>query len=224
MKGIRLPIIAICAVIFAQLGTTPAWAADTPDRLKDAADALNALSAAKDDGIPEDLLKKAACIIVVPSLKKAALGIGAEYGRGFASCRSKAGWSAPASVKVEGGSFGFQIGGSETEVVMLVMNKKGMDRLLGNKFTLGADASIAAGPVGRAGAAKTDAAMTAEILSYSRSRGVFAGVALSGATLREDESANEDLYGKQMSNRMILGGSVEVPASARPFLAAIRNF
>jgi lipid-binding SYLF domain-containing protein len=169
-------------------------------------------------------LKKAECIVVVPSLKSGAFVVGADYGRGFASCRTGKGWSAPAAVKVEGGSVGFQIGGSETEVVMLVMNKKGVDRLLSTKFTLGGEVKVAAGPIGRSGQAKTDAAMTAEILSYSRARGVFAGAALNGATLREDGSANKDLYGKEIPNRTILVGSVDAPASAQPFLAAIRQF
>jgi lipid-binding SYLF domain-containing protein len=216
--------MAICAVVVAQWLPTVALAADTPSRIKDAAETVNSLSAAPDKGIPEDLLKKAQCIVVVPSLKSGAFIVGADYGRGFASCRTASGWSAPAAVKVEGGSFGFQIGGSETEVVMLVMNKKGMDRLLSTKFTLGGEVKVAAGPVGRSGQAKTDAGMTAEILSYSRSKGVFAGVALNGATLREDDSANEDLYGKEVSNKTILMGSVAVPPSAQPFLNAIRNF
>jgi lipid-binding SYLF domain-containing protein len=161
-----------------------AWA-DTAERLTAAAETVQSLLKIPeaDKGIPQDLIKKAQCLVVVPSLKSAALGVGGEYGRGFVSCRQGGGWTAPAAVKVEGGSFGFQIGGSETEVVMLVMNEKGMRRLLSNKFTLGADASIAAGPVGRAAEAKTDAAMTAEILSYSRARGLFAGVSLSGARI-----------------------------------------
>lgn len=221
MTGMRMLKLAICATAL----TVPALVlADTPARIKDAADTVNSLSAAPDKGIPEDLLKDAHCIVVVPSMKSGAFVVGADYGRGFASCRTGSGWSAPAAIKVEGGSFGFQIGGSETEVVMLVMNKKGMDRLLSTKFTLGGEAKVAAGPVGRSGQAKTDAAMTAEILSYSRAKGVFAGVALTGATLREDDSANKDLYGKEIPNRTILMGSVEPPASAQPFLSAIRHF
>ena len=162
-------------------------------------------------------------MVVVPSLKSGAFIVGADYGRGFASCRTGSGWSAPAAVKIEAGSVGFQIGGSESEVVMLVMNKKGVDRLLSTKFTLGGDATIAAGPVGRNAQAKTDAAMTAEILSYSRSRGVFAGVALEGGTLREDDGANEDLYGKEMSNRAILTGGTPAPEGAAAFIAAIKQ-
>ncbi len=223
MTGTRILKMAIGALVVAQLLPTVALA-DTPSRLKAAAETMNTLLAAPDKGIPEDLLKKAECIVVVPSLKSGAFVVGADYGRGFATCRSDGGWSAPAAVKVEGGSVGFQIGGTETEVVMLVMNKKGMDRLLSTKFTLGGEVKVAAGPVGRSGTAKTDAAMTAEILSYSRARGVFAGAALTGATVREDDSANEDLYGKKMSNRTILSGSVEAPASAQPFLSAIRTF
>jgi SH3 domain-containing YSC84-like protein 1 len=223
MNGMRILKLAISAVVVAQM--FPAVArANTPERIAAAAETMNSLSAAPDKGIPADLLKKAECIVVVPSLKSGAFVVGADYGRGFASCRTGKGWSAPAGVKVEGGSFGFQIGGSETEVVMLVMNKKGMDRLLSTKFTLGGEAKVAAGPVGRAGEAKTDAAMTAEILSYSRARGVFAGVALTGATLREDDSANKDLYGKEIPNRTILTGAVEPPAGAQAFLSAIRNF
>ena len=221
MNGTKL----LKLVIGAALLVAPNLAsADTPERLAAAVETVKSLSAAPDKGIPADLLKKAECIIVVPSLKSGAFVVGADYGRGFASCRTAKGWSAPAAVKVEGGSVGFQIGGSETEVVMLVMNKKGVDRLLSTKFTLGGEVKVAAGPVGRSGQAKTDAAMTAEILSYSRARGVFAGAALNGATIREDDSANKDLYGKEMSNRVVLSGEVAPPASAQPFLSAIRSF
>jgi lipid-binding SYLF domain-containing protein len=204
------------------LGTGLA-SADTPGRLAAAAETLVSLAKAPDSGIPSDLIKKAECVIVVPSLKSGAFVVGADYGRGFATCRTGNGWSAPAAVKIEAGSVGFQIGGSESEVVMLVMNKKGMNRLLSTKFTLGGDATVAAGPVGRNAQAKTDAAMTAEILSYSRSRGLFAGVALEGGTLREDDSANEDLYGKEMRNRTILTGSTPAPNGATAFLDAIKQ-
>ena len=198
--------------------------ADTPGRLAAAVETLNSLSKAADSEIPADLLKKAACVVVIPSLKSGAFIVGGEYGRGFASCRTSAGWSAPGAVKVEAGSVGFQIGGSESEVVLLVMNQKGMDRLLSSKFTLGGDATVAAGPVGRNAQAKTDASMRAEILSYSRSRGVFAGVSLEGGTLREDDSANKDLYGKATTNRAILAGGVPPPDNATAFLSAIKTF
>jgi lipid-binding SYLF domain-containing protein len=225
MKWTRLLNLSNGALALALMLPTAAVAAgDVQERVAAAVETINSLTAAPDKGIPMDLIKDAQCIIVVPSLKSAALGIGGEYGRGFASCRVADGWSAPAAIKVEGGSFGFQIGGAETEVVMLVMNKKGMENLLNTKFTLGGEVKVAAGPIGRSGAAKTDAGMRAEILSYSRARGVFAGVALNGATLREDQSANEDLYGKEVSNRTILAGGVPASAKAQPFLHAIRPF
>lgn len=216
--------VAAAAAALAVQFLPGAAAASTPERLASAAETVQSLASAPDNGIPQDLIAKARCVVVVPSLKKGAFVVGAEYGRGFASCRNDGGWTAPAAIKVEGGSFGFQIGGQETEVVMLVMNQKGMDRLLSTKFTLGADASVAAGPVGRNAAAKTDAALTAEILSYSRSRGLFAGVSLQGATLRQDDSANEDMYGRELTNRNILSGGVEPPAAAQPLLTALNNF
>jgi lipid-binding SYLF domain-containing protein len=170
-----------------------------------------------DKGIPQDLLAKAQCVIVIPSMKKGAFVVGGEYGRGFAECRHAdgTGWGAPGAIRVEGGSFGFQIGGSATDVVMLVMNQRGMDRLLGDKFTLGADASIAAGPVGRTANADTDARMTAEILAWSRAKGLFAGISLSGATLRPDTEVNAELYGHKIDNRAVLGGDVQPPAAAQ---------
>jgi lipid-binding SYLF domain-containing protein len=219
----RQPIVFTAGLLMASLvAISVAWA-DTAERVAAAAESLQELLniPEAEKGIPHDLLKKAQCVVIVPSLKSAALGVGGEYGRGFVSCRQGSGWTAPAAVKVEGGSFGFQIGGNETEVVMLVMNQKGMSRLLTNKFTLGADATVAAGPVGRAADAKTDAAMTAEILSYSRSRGLFAGVSLSGATLHEDNSANKDLYGKELTNREILSGKREWPAAAKALRGAL---
>ena len=221
----RQLIVIVAGLVLASFLAVSLASADTPGRLKEAAETLEALLKIPeaDKGIPQDLVKKAHCIVVVPSHKSAAFGVGGEYGRGFVACRQGSGWTAPAAIKVEGGSFGFQIGGSETEVVMLVMNEKGMNRLLTNKFTLGADASVAAGPVGRSAKAKTDAAMTAEILSYSRSRGLFAGVSLSGATLREDDSANKDMYGKELTNKEILRGKVETSAAAKPFMSALAN-
>lgn len=219
----RLAFIATACAALVQILPGVAWA-DTPGRMAAAVVTLNELSKAGDREIPADLLKKASCIIVIPSLKSGAFIVGGDYGRGFASCRTADGWSAPAAIKVEAGSVGFQIGGSESEIVMLVMNEKGMDRLLSSKFTLGGDATAAAGPVGRTASAKTDASMRAEILSYSRSRGVFAGIALEGGTLRQDDSANQDLYGKSMTNRAILGGGVPTPEGATAFLTAIKTF
>jgi SH3 domain-containing YSC84-like protein 1 len=223
MFSIRTVVIAASAAMAVQFFPSVA-AASTPERLAAATEAVNNLGKTPDRDIPQDLLQKAQCIVVVPSMKSGAFVVGGDYGRGFASCRTGKGWSGPAAVKVEGGSFGFQIGSTDTEVVMLVMNESGMQKLLSTKFTLGGEAKVAAGPVGRRGTAQTDAAMTAEILSYSRSKGVFAGVALNGATLREDDSANKDLYGKEMSNRAILAGDVPSPDSASAFLSAVKHF
>lgn len=212
----------------ALLVTPPAARADdndTFDRLKESAVVLQEIMGVPDKGIPRDLFKNAECVIVVPGLKKGAFIVGAKYGRGFFSCREGGSWSAPAGVRVEGGSFGFQIGGSETDVVMLVMNDRGVDRLLSSQFTLGGNASVAAGPIGRTAAAQTDAKMTAEILSWSRSRGVFAGIALDGATLREDDEANREMYGQDMKNRRIVKeGKVKAPAAAAAFLAELAKY
>jgi lipid-binding SYLF domain-containing protein len=177
-----------------------------------------------DRSIPEDLLKKAQCVAIVPGLKKGAFVVGAKYGRGFVSCRTETGWSAPAGIRMEGGSVGFQIGGTEIDVVLAIMNKRGVERLLSNNFTLGADASVAAGPLGRTAAAQTDAAMTAEILSWSRSRGVFAGVALEGATLRGDDDANLDLYGKRLDMRRIVTGSTPVPPGGKALVERLSKY
>jgi lipid-binding SYLF domain-containing protein len=172
---------------------------------------LTEIMSAPDKGIPDELLDKSECIVIVPGIKKAAFIVGGQFGKGFIECRraSGKGWSAPAAVKVEGGSFGFQIGGSETDAIMLVMNKKGAEKLLSSKFTLGADASVAAGPVGRSASANTDAKMQAEILTYSRSRGVFAGIALDGATLRPDNETNTEMYGGRPTNQQILRGDTK---------------
>ena len=191
----------------------------TEDRLDASADTLKAMMMASDKGIPQDLLDKSKCVVVVPGMKKAGFIFGAKYGRGFASCRHNGGttWSAPAGVAVEGGSVGFQIGLSETDIVLLVMNDGGMKHLLSDKFTIGADATAAAGPVGRESTAQTDAKMNAEMLSYSRSRGLFAGIALDGATLRPDNDTNKDLYGRDVTQREILAGDLKTPAVAMKF-------
>src|ERR1035438_3668890 len=197
------------AILFVVAGSisTVAFAADreikVDDRLEASADTLTDMMKASDKGIPQDLLDKAKCVVVVPGMKKAGFIFGAKYGRGFATCRRAggSGWSAPASMRVEGGSVGFQIGVSETDVVLLIMNDRGMKHLLEDKFTIGGEASAAAGPVGRNATAQTDAQMHAEMLSYSRARGLFAGVSLEGATLRPDEDTNRDLYGRDPQNR-----------------------
>lgn len=207
----------------AQEKTTPAK--DT-DRLNRSTVVIQEIMAAPDKGIPQPLLDKSVCAVVVPGLKKAAFIFGGKYGRGFFSCRTKSGvgWTAPAAVRIEGGSFGLQIGGSETDVVMLVMNQHGADRLLSSKFTLGGDASVAAGPVGRTAQAETDAYMTAEILTWSRSRGIFAGVSLSGATLRQDLDVNQDLYGKSLTNREIVEGNIKPSGAAASFVSVLNKY
>jgi lipid-binding SYLF domain-containing protein len=220
MKGIA--IFASFAAISAV-----AMAADAPsERLTEASTVLSEVMRTPEKGIPQDLLNKAQCVVIIPGMKKAAFVVGGEYGRGFAECRhaSGRGWGAPAAVRMEGGSVGFQIGGSSTDLILLVMNQRGMDRLMSDKFTLGADASVAAGPVGRTANAETDAKMTAEILAWSRSKGLFAGVSLNGATMRPDQDENEKLYGHKMDNREVLTGSMAVPAAAHPLIAELDRY
>lgn len=202
--------VGVVVSLAASVGVRPAHA-QTMARMENTVAVFDEVMSMGDRAIPIDLLKKAQCVAIVPGLKKGAFVVGAKYGRGFVSCRTESGWSAPAGIRVEGGSIGFQIGGTEIDVVLAIMNKRGVERLLSNRFTLGADASVAAGPVGRTATAQTDAAMTAEILSWSRSRGVFAGVALGGATLRGDDDANLDLYGRRLDTRTILQGGTPVP-------------
>jgi lipid-binding SYLF domain-containing protein len=206
----RLMRIGISCLSLAVLSGGLLYAGESAaTRLKTSAQVLTEIMATPDKGIPQELLENSQCIVIVPGMKKGAFIVGGQYGRGFMLCRqpSGIGWSAPAGVKVEGGSFGFQIGGSETDAIMLVMNKRGAEKLLSSKFTLGADASVAAGPVGRTSSADTDLKLHAEILSYSRARGVFAGVSLDGATLRPDNDANAELYGKNVTNREIVTGT-----------------
>lgn len=208
------------------LSTLPLWANGAADRLKEATAVLSEVMEIPDRAIPQDLLARAECVVVVPGMKKGAFIVGGKYGRGFFSCRKPngRGWSAPAGVRVEGGSVGFQIGGSETDVIMLVLNRRGAEKLLSSKFTLGGEGTVAAGPVGRSASAQTDAFMQAEILTWSRSRGAFAGVALTGATLRPDEEANRELYGKKLTNRQIVTGNVAVPAAAQPLISLLNKY
>jgi SH3 domain-containing YSC84-like protein 1 len=214
---------SLCILAVAGAMSTVAIAADrevkVTDRLDASADTLTDMMHASDRGIPHDLLDKAKCVVVIPGMKKAGFIFGAKYGSGFAVCRRRGnvGWSAPAAMRVEGGSVGFQIGLSETDIVLLVMNDGGMKHLLSDKFTLGGEATAAAGPVGRDAAAQTDAMMNAEMLSYSRARGLFAGISLEGATLRPDEDADRELYGHAATNREILTGNFKTPAIAMKF-------
>jgi lipid-binding SYLF domain-containing protein len=182
----------------------PAATAQTVARMENTVAVFDEIMSAGDRAIPADLLKKAHCVAIVPGLKKGAFVVGAKFGRGFVSCRTASGWSAPAGIRMEGGSVGFQIGGTEIDVILAIMNKRGVERLLSNKFTLGADASVAAGPLGRTAAAQTDAAMTAEILSWSRSRGVFAGVAL--------------------EIRQVVTGATPVPPAGQPLVNRLSKY
>ena len=194
------------------------------DRVQAAADVLNEIQAAPDQGIPEEVLGSAECVAVVPSMLKAGFVVGARYGRGLASCRTPKGWSAPAFFKVEGGSFGLQIGGQAVDLVMLIMNNDGMHKLLSSKFKLGADASVAAGPVGRHAAADTDWKMRAQILSYSRARGLFAGLELNGAVIRQDKDSTREFYGHMVTSKASLEGEIEPPAGAYPFLQTLAKW
>jgi lipid-binding SYLF domain-containing protein len=195
-------------------------------RLDESAIVLSEIMGAPDKGIPRDLIEKAHCVVVVPGLKKGAFIFGGQYGKGFVSCRAAKGrgWSAPGAVRMEGGSFGFQIGGSETDIVMLVMNERGAQKLLSSQFTLGGEGEVAAGPVGREATAQTDAAFRAEILSWSRTRGVFAGISLKGSTLRQDVDDNEAMYGKRIGNKEIVAKHPAPTPSGRKLVAVLQKY
>ena len=199
---------------------------ETPDkRLQRSTQTIHEIAATPDKGIPLGLLEKAQCIVIVPGMKKAAFLVGGEYGRGFASCRVPGSWSAPAPVRLAGGSFGVQLGADSTDIFLLVMNQRGLERLLSDKFSLGIDANVAAGPVGRDANADTDALAHAEILAWSRSRGAFAGVALSGTVVERDQAETIRLYGRSWSNRDILRGDVALPDPAKILITELgRDF
>jgi lipid-binding SYLF domain-containing protein len=220
--------LAIATVVATTVAFSPLLAADDElaKRLNDAAVVLSEVMDAPDKGIPVDLLAKAHCIVIAPDVKTAAFGVGGKYGKGYLSCRNKSGvgWSAPGSVRIEGGSVGFQIGGSSTDLIMLVMSERGADKLLSSKFTLGAEGSVAAGPVGRTATAQTDAQLHADILSWSRSQGLFAGVALEGATLRQDLDDNATLYGKKLENRDIVTKGVRAPQAAAKLMSLLNKY
>jgi lipid-binding SYLF domain-containing protein len=215
-------------IMVAALAVAPLLAADKESvkRLEESAAVFSEVMAAPDKGIPQEMLENAHCIVIVPGLKTAAFVFGGKYGKGYLSCRNKgaSGWSAPATVRIEGGSVGFQIGGSQTDLIMLVMNERGADKLLSSKFTLGAEGSVAAGPVGRTATAQTDAQMHAEILSWSRSQGLFAGLALEGATLRQDQDDNVKLYGRRLQNREIVTSGMPAPKSAARLLNLLNKY
>ncbi len=217
----------LCAALVAAFGSVQLRADETPQqRLQAATEVFSEIMSTPDKGIPQDLLEKSHCIAIVPGLKKGAFIVGGKFGRGFVSCRASNGhgWSAPGAVRVEGGSVGFQIGASETDVILLVMNARGADKLLSSQFTLGGEGELAAGPVGRSATAQTDAMMRAEILSWSRSRGVFAGIALQGATMRQDLDANQILYGKRIENRDIVKQNIALPSAASGLLNVLNKY
>ena len=220
MKRFMAFVVCLCFAI-------PSFAQEKEQqRLKDSYDVMKAVTGMPDKGIPSDLLNKAECVIVVPSVKKAAFVVGASYGRGVMTCRTGANyrglWSAPAFYAIEGGSFGLQIGGQATDFVLLVMNEQGAKSVLTSKVKLGGDASVAAGPVGRTSSAATDVVMKAEILSWSRNRGVFAGVSLEGSTLRSDDEANKNLYGKELNAKQIVQENmVKTPPSGKPLIGLL---
>jgi lipid-binding SYLF domain-containing protein len=199
---------------------------ETDERLANAAKAFDEIMSAPDKGIPGNVLNKAACVVVVPGMKKGGFIVGGSFGRGAVSCRGKGktGWGAPAMLELGGGSVGFQIGAEATDVVMLIMDATGVESLLKSKFTLGGEASVAGGPVGREASAETDAALKAKILSYSRSRGAFAGIELKGITINQDEGANKAVYGKQIGSDEILRGGVTMPAGAKPLTQVLTKY
>ncbi len=208
-----------------------AWADDhdkagaVSARLEEAHQVLHEIMAVEDKAIPSDLLSRANCVVIVPGVKKGAFIVGAKYGKGFVTCRNGGGWSSPAALRMEGGSVGFQIGGSETDVVLLVLNQRGADRLMKSEFKLGGEAAVAAGPVGRSTTAATDVTMRAEMLGYSRSRGAFAGISLDGSTLREDLEDNEALYGKKLTTEQIVrGGQGARPKAAGALLQTLARY
>lgn len=194
------------------------------DRAQAAAAVLNEIQGAPDKGIPQEVLGSAECVAVVPSMLKGGFIVGGKYGRGLASCRTEKGWSAPAFFVVTGGSFGFQIGGQAVDLVMLIMNKDGMNHLLSSQFALGADASVAAGPVGRHAEGNTDWKMRSEVLTYSRARGLFAGVSLNGATVKQDKDSTREFYGRMVPFKTSLTGEIEAPAGAHEFLSSLAQW
>jgi len=219
---------ALIGAVFLGVFATTAAAADISTkeakRIQEAATVLKEIHAVPDKDIPQELWDKAECVIVVPGLKKAAFVVGGEYGSGLMSCKHNGAWSAPVFMRVEKGSWGLQIGAQSIDLVMLAMNKNGMEKLLKNKVSLGAEASVAAGPVGRDARAATDAQMKAEILSYSRTQGLFAGINLSGGVVRPDADANAGLYGANASPAdIVMSGTVKPPAATEPFLNALRR-
>jgi lipid-binding SYLF domain-containing protein len=219
-----LSLVVLMLCCFSIAADEPAKESKATDRVQAAADVLNEIQSAPDKGIPQEILGSAECVAVVPSMLKGGFIFGAKYGRGLASCRTPKGWSSLAFFTVEGGSFGFQIGGQAVDLVMLIMNKDGMQHLLSSEFALGADASVAAGPVGRHAEGNTDWKMRAQVLTYSRARGVFAGVSLNGAVVKQDKSTTREFYGHMVTSKAALTGEVDPPAAANPFLTTLAKW
>jgi lipid-binding SYLF domain-containing protein len=216
-------MLSVALLSLVSLGWADSDREKSIDRLDHAGRVLQEIMAAPDKGIPEEVLEHARCIAVVPHMIKGGFVFGAQNGRGVATCRTAGGWSAPAFFAITGGSWGLQIGIEGVDLVMIIQNEKGMQELLSSKFQLGADASAAAGPVGRHASANTDWKLETEILTYSRARGAFAGLTLSGASIRRDDDSMHAIYGRHVTTRAVLLGKVEAPAAARPFLSAVRN-
>jgi SH3 domain-containing YSC84-like protein 1 len=227
MRKLLLVLVLVCSLTQVLLAEDDAKAeagGKAASRVEDAGTVLDEIQAAPDNRIPEEILGSAECVAVVPSLLNGGFVFGGRYGRGVASCRTEKGWSAPAFFMIGGGSFGLQIGGQATDVVMLIMNKGGMNNLLSSKFKLGGDASAAAGPVGRHAAADTDWKMRAQVLTYSRSRGLFAGLELNGAVIKQDKDSTREFYGRMVPFKTSLKGEVEAPKSAYPFLSTLAKW
>ena len=199
-------------------------AADQDKRFRESASVFTEIMQAGDKGIPEDLLERANCVAVVPGLKRVGFVLGGTYGKGVLTCRTPSGWSALSTIRIEGGSIGLQIGAGETDLVLVVMNDRGKEKLLQDKFTVGGDASVMAGPVGRSAKAATDAQLHAEILAYSRARGVFAGITLEGATLRPDNDDNRDVYGREIRQADIVNGSVHATPASEPLIHELDRY
>ena len=223
----RLPLAAFWAAMLLVAMPLLLSAQNKPTRRAlRAGEVLDEVMGTPEKGIPQDLLGKCQCIAIIPGVKKIGFGLGGRYGKGVLVCRGKDdfGWTGPSTIRIEGGSIGLQIGGSSTDLVLLVLNKRGAEKLLSSKFTLGADAAVAAGPVGRSAQAQTDAQMTAQILSYSRSRGIFAGVSLEGATLRPDHKDNEKIYGQHVEPKQVLAGQIPAPSSVQPLIDTLNKY
>jgi lipid-binding SYLF domain-containing protein len=220
MKKILVALVVLLPTTAALAGDR----ADDVDRLQSGATVIKEIMSAPDSGVPDEVINSAKCIAVIPSMLKAAFGVGGAYGKGVASCRTDKGWSAPAFFSIKGGSFGFQIGGQAADIVMLIMNDQGMENLLQSKFKLGADASVAAGPVGRHADASTDWKMRAQVLTYSRARGVFAGISINGAVITQHKEDTRDFYGRMVPFRTILLGNIEAPRDAEVWRDTLRKY